>query len=579
MTNWTTPLLANCPVFSGVHQISSPPGFMPVVPGSDNYVRGGRVPAPLPASIPMGSMLGAGTTRFHVTRGRDGRFRQDHGKLEACPTCVTMLVLTYLEFTGVIMTRCSTLILLLIALAFGASFSPWAAAKQKNLLIIQTDEHHFGTLGCYGGTIVKTPNIDWIAQHGVLCQRFYATTPVCSPSRASLISGLYPQKTPVTTNNIPLNDSIVTFAELLRREGYATGYAGKWHLDGDGKPQWAPKRNFGFADNRFMFNRGHWKKFIDTPQGPKVGSRNAKGEPTYGVGDADEKTFSTDWLCNKVIDFIHANKDGPFCYMVALPDPHGPNTVRAPYDTMYEDVEVPIPATLKKSAKETPAWGRSANVTAAQLRRLMPPYYGMVKCIDDNVGRIIEALRKDGILEDTVIVFTSDHGDLCGEHGRLNKGVPYEGSARIPFLIYCGDKIKGGTVVDQALSCVDFLPTVMDLLDVPYDIPVDGRNAVPLFRGEAADWQDICFLRSTPGGPWLAVTTHQYKLVYSASEDPWLIDISADPQERVNLFHEKEHQGRIRGLSKSLRAYCLEHNDPYVRVPGIHSSLTKVLGE
>ena len=98
-----------------------------------------------------------------------------------------------------------------------------------NLVIIQTDEHHFGTLGCYGGEIVGTPNIDWIAEQGVTCTSFYATTPVCSPSRASFISGRYPQKTPVVTNNIPLADSVITFAEVLRRRGYATGFAGKWH--------------------------------------------------------------------------------------------------------------------------------------------------------------------------------------------------------------------------------------------------------------------------------------------------------------------------------------------------------------
>jgi len=177
----------------------------------------------------------------------------------------------------------------LVALTILAASQAAAAAEAKmNLLIISTDEHHFSTLGCYGGKIVGTPNIDWLAKNGALCTSFYATTPVCSPSRASLVSGLYPQKTPVTTNNIPLDDSIVTFAEILRRQGYATGYAGKWHLDGNGKPQWAPKRKFGFDDNRFMFNRGHWKKFEDTVSGPRIAARNAKGQPTYGVDDADE---------------------------------------------------------------------------------------------------------------------------------------------------------------------------------------------------------------------------------------------------------------------------------------------------
>ena len=188
-----------------------------------------------------------------------------------------------------------------------------AADKPYNLLVIQTDEHHYGTLGCYGGEIVKTPNIDWLAKSGALCTSFYATTPVCSPSRAALVSGLYPQKTPVVQNNIPLHDSVVSFAELLRRRGYATGYAGKWHLDGNGKPQWAPKRQFGFEDNRFMFNRGHWKKFEIVPAGPRVGARNAQDKPTYGLDGADEKTFSTDWLADRAIDVIQKNAQGPFC--------------------------------------------------------------------------------------------------------------------------------------------------------------------------------------------------------------------------------------------------------------------------
>ena len=145
---------------------------------------------------------------------------------------------------------------ILLTFLFVALVQGFALAKSYNVLVIQTDEHHFKTLGCYGGKIVKTPNIDWIARHGALATSFYATTPVCSPSRGALISGRYPQSTKVTNNNIPLDDHVVTFAEVLRRQGYKTGYAGKWHLDGLGKPQWAPKRKFGFEDNRYMFNRG-----------------------------------------------------------------------------------------------------------------------------------------------------------------------------------------------------------------------------------------------------------------------------------------------------------------------------------
>jgi arylsulfatase A-like enzyme len=472
---------------------------------------------------------------------------------------------------------------LLIMLAFLLAARTAIAAESKlNLLIISTDEHHFSTLGCYGGKIVGTPNIDWLAKNGALCTSFYATTPVCSPSRASLVSGLYPQKTPVTTNNIPLDDSIVTFAEILRRQGYATGYAGKWHLDGNGKPQWAPKRKFGFDDNRFMFNRGHWKKFEDTDTGPRVAARGKKGEPTYGVDGADEKSFSTDWLCDKAVDFIQTNKSKPFCYMVSLPDPHGPNTVRAPYDTMYENVIVPIPVSLTRRPEQIPAWGKPAGVKPEQLRKLMRSYYGMVRCIDDNVGKILKTLREEGLIDNTLIVFTADHGDLCGEHGRLNKGVPYEGSAKIPFLLYCPGKVKGGTVVDEALSNVDFLPTTMKLLDVSYDGKVDGRDAASLFRGEESKWEDIAFIRSTgrsgsDGAAWISAITEDLKLVYSTNEEPWLIDLKSDPNELTNLFGEAELQEKIRWMTEKLAEYGKAHDDPHVSHARIRTWMDQAL--
>ena len=462
-----------------------------------------------------------------------------------------------------------------------ALWAPLALGEPQNLLVIQTDEHHFNTLGCYGGTTVETPNIDWIANNGALCTSFYATTPVCSPSRGSLMSGLYPQKTPVTTNNIPMSDSVVTFAELLRREGYATGYAGKWHLDGDGKPQWAPKRKFGFDDNRFMFNRGHWKKFEDTPDGPRVGARNKRGEPNYNLNGADEKTFSTDWLCDKVIEFIETNRDKPFCYMVSLPDPHGPNTVRPPYDTMYANAEVKLPATLTRSPEQIPEWGKPANVQPAQLRRLMRQYYGMVKCIDDNVGQILDKLRQRNLLEKTIIAFTSDHGDLCGEHGRLNKGVPYEGSARIPFLLYSHGTIDARTRVDEALTCIDFLPTAMSLLNVDVPHEVDGRNAVSLFTGDAnaaKAWKDLAIVRSTSGRTsWISVISKRYKLVFSSVEEPWLIDLQNDPQEVTNLFGKPEHTRMVRDMTMWLQQYAVEHNDPYVRKPKIREHIQRIL--
>ena len=469
---------------------------------------------------------------------------------------------------------------LLLSLLFTAIGQTLVLAKSNNVLVIQTDEHHFKTLGCYGGRIVETPNIDWIAKHGALATSFYATTPVCSPSRGALISGRYPQNTPVTNNNISLGNHVVTFAEVLRRRGYKTGYAGKWHLDGLGKPQWAPSRKFGFDDNRYMFNRGHWKKFEINRNGPRVAAIK-QGKPYYGVENADNKSFSTDWLANRTIDFINANKTNPFCYMVSFPDPHGPNTVRKPYGTMYKDVNVPIPVSLNKPRSQTPRWAAGdPKITADTVRLLMPKYYGMIKCLDDNIGRILDTLRKNGQIDHTIIVFTSDHGDLCGEHGRLNKGVPYEGSARVPFLFYYPDKIPAGTVVNEALSCVDFVPTLFALTGDEPPKGVEGRDASALFRSAKTKWDDIAFIRSTSTGkPWFAAATDRYKLVYSALGDPWLFDLKSDPDELRNNFANPDLKKVVQRLTTKMAAYAKRYNDPYANDPQIKTDMIQALAQ
>ena len=274
--------------------------------------------------------------------------------------------------------------------------------------------------------VCDTPHIDRLASEGALCTKFYAATPVCSPSRSSFVSGRYPQNTPVTNNNVHLNDDIVTFGHKLGEAGYATGYAGKWHLDGNGKPQWGPERNFGFDDNRYMFNRGHWKQFELTDEGPRVKARDKSGKPSYSVDGADEESFATDWLMDRTIDFIDEHKDGPFAYMVSIPDPHGPDTVRAPYDTMFSDEKIEAPRTFGKDPNKAPSWAKPAKNT----RYPMAQYHGMMKCIDDNMGKLIDALKERGLYDNTIVIFTADHGDLRGEHGLQNKGKPMEASAK-----------------------------------------------------------------------------------------------------------------------------------------------------
>ncbi len=416
-----------------------------------------------------------------------------------------------------------------------------------NLLVIHCDEFNFRKLGCYGDKIVDTPNIDFLAQNGARCTGYYATSPVCTPSRGSFVTGRYPQHHQASVNNVPLGEDEVTFAEVLARAGYSTGYAGKWHLGGTPKPGWQSKGKFGFQDNRYMFNRGHWKKIEDTPEGPLNHAYNVIG---------DEETYTTDWLTTKTIEFINGNSSKPFCYMLSLPDPHGPNTVRAPYDKMFKAEEMPIPETFRD---ENPIL-RGKKITSEQkLRKIMSQYYGMIKCIDDNVGRILDTLRKNGLLEGTMIVFTADHGDMCGEHGKLDKGVPYDASAKIPFIIYNPRRVAPGQVIPQAMGCVDSMPTMLSLLGAAIPQAVQGRDASGLFTGEDDAWDDVAFMRHA-NGRWLAAANSRYKLVKDHSGE-WLFDLQDDPFETTNIINGPQYKTVTNELKKKLEGYCRKFND------------------
>jgi len=462
--------------------------------------------------------------------------------------------------------------------------------RKPNLVIIHCDELNFRTLGCYRatlppeqafmwgrakGAICETPHIDRIAAEGVLCTKFYAATPVCSPSRSSFISGQYPQNTPVTNNNLHLSDEVVSFAELLKGAGYATGYAGKWHLDGQAKPQWAPRRKFGFEDNRYMFNRGHWKQFEDTPQGPRVKARK-NGKPDYAVKGADENSFATDFLSAKAMRFIDEHKDEPFCYMLSIPDPHGPDTVRAPYDTMFDDTVVEKPRTFEKNGKQAPNWAKPT----PKCHYKMAQYHGMMKCIDDNVGRITRHLEKLGLLDDTILIFTADHGDMRGEHHRQNKGVPLEASAKVPFMIRYPKSIPADRRVDHVLNTVDFLPTLLALIEVDTAGREEGRDCSSILTtGQPPrGWSDVTFLRSTgqPKGDrvgWVAAVTPRYKLILSSEEEPWLLDLKEDPDELTNFIRGPHHRNVAKSLAQDLVAYGKKFKDPYCSHPTVEAQL------
>ncbi len=477
------------------------------------------------------------------------------------------------------------------ALSAGIAANAADEADQPNVVIVHCDELNFRTLGCYRDTlseeqafmwgkkaVCETPYIDSLAKEGALCTSFYAATPVCSPSRSSWISGQYPQNTPVTNNNAHLGDDVVTFAHQLKKVGYQTGYAGKWHLDGGGKPQWEPERKFGFTDNRYMFNRGHWKKFGMTPEGPEVAAKDKKGKPGYGVDGADAKSFATDWLMDRTIEFMDEHKAGPFAYMVSIPDPHGPDTVRAPYDTMFSDDGVEKPRTYAKDRATAPSWG----MPAKNCPWKMASYHGMIKCIDDNVGKLITALKERGLYDNTILIFTADHGDMRGEHGLQNKGYPMEASAKIPFVIRWPKGIKAGQTVRRAMNTTDFCPTILSLAGADPTGKEEGQSMAAAFQGGEIKSENITFSRSTTKSVesdigWIAAVSPTHKLILSDKDEPWLIDLVNDPDEMTNVVKDPAQAEVVKFMARQLHSYGTRCKDQKIKNPNTAKGLAVLM--
>ena len=428
------------------------------------------------------------------------------------------------------------------------------AARRKqvipNLLMIHTDQLSSWAISAYAGQLTKTPNygkilvetpnIDSLGKEGAILYNFFTNSAVCTPSRGCLISGRYPHTHGAYRNNIEMNRNEMTIARILQNNGYETGYAGKWHLDGTPKPGWVkPERSMGFADCRYMFNRGHWKKIVEQPEGdPEVSAYKVIG---------DTKTFTTDWLADKTIEFIEKPRTKPFFFMVSFPDPHTPFTVREPYMSMYDPEDMTVPNTFVESS--TGNKGRDA------MKVKKAHYCGLVKCIDDNVGRILAFLSDKRILDGTIVIFTTDHGEYMSEHGLYGKNQWYRTAYQIPFLVRWPKKILAGTVVEQFVTNVDMQQTLLGLMDIEPSGWEQGRDASSLLRGEEIEWKDEAMIHHSSLEA-AGIFTPQYELVLKSSGQHMLFDRLNDPEQTSNLCANPEY----RDIMRELAARIVEHN-------------------
>ncbi len=429
--------------------------------------------------------------------------------------------------------------------------------SRPNVLIIHTDQQSSWSLGCYGGTLLETPHVDRIAEEGVRFDQFFTNSAVCTPSRGCFMTGRYPHSNGAYRNNLPLNRDEITFAEVLRQNGYRTGYVGKWHLDGDPRPGWLhPERSMGFEDCEFMFNRGHWKKIED-----RMKNCSPFVEPYHVMGD--EETYTTDYLASKTIEVIERGDERPFCTLVSVPDPHDPFTVREPYASMFSPEDMELPSTFCE--EHIPGW--LANVRERQpyamanedrverLKKSKAGYLGEVKCIDDNVGRLLAFLDEKGVLDNTLVVYTTDHGEYMGEHGLYSKNLLYETAYRIPLLMRLPGTIPAGTVVDRITDTVDFQKTLLGLLGIQPSGREQGKDASAFARGEETDWTDESFIHHCSHNH-AGIFTPEFELAYSKGSGAMLFDRKNDPEQVNNLFDNPEYSETVKNLTERIK----DHN-------------------
>ncbi len=429
---------------------------------------------------------------------------------------------------------------------------------KPNFLIIMSDQHAQRVTGCYGDPVVKTPNIDRLSENGVTFDNAYCQFPLCVPSRSSFLTGLPPDKLNVWTNQHILSSAIPTFAHGLGRAGYDVDLAGRMHFVG--------------ADQRHGFH----DRIIGEVNGEDLGELlmdtcgiSVEGLKKSGPGSSAYIKYD-EAVCKRAVEYIDQKGKGvdsdPFCLMVGLVLPHCPFVCPPKYfHDYYNNADFPsLPVTSNDLLHpENRRWMEQTSgehVDENDIRRTRAAYYGLVSYFDSLIGTILDATEKNGLLENTVIIYVSDHGEMAGQHGLWWKWVLYEDSIKVPMIIHCPGKYKPQRI-PQNVGLINIANTLLDMAGAQPLPHTSSASMVPLLEGDSGNWTNVVFSDSCGGhfsGIRRTVRKDQWKFTYYHGHEDELFNLDKDPDEQNNLVAHGNHKE----LEDELRTLVLDGWDP-----------------
>lgn len=481
--------------------------------------------------------------------------------------------------------------------------------KPMNLVVIWTDQQRADTLTVNGNTQIKMPNLDAFCEEAAVFRCTYVTQPVCTPSRASVMTGLYPHICEMTTNNLVLKDIYPTIVKMLPKDKYRSCYNGKWHLGNETVKQ------HGFDE--WIATEDNYNKYYDCDEKRKVKSSYHAFLKSFGFNPDSKngtyETFSRDFATRvpeqyskpsfqymEADKFIRQNKDNPFILYVNFLEPHPP--YNSCFDDMYNPDEVELPDGFNLDFPEnTPISyrvNRERNIHFGRMfplldekswKKLIARYNGACTLIDKYTGKIFDSLKENGLWDNTIVIFTSDHGDMMGDFKLCQKSTSHDSSCRVPLIVRIPGVSDKKLLIDEPVSTIDLVPTILEAMGEIYNGKLDGKSLMPKLMGKKDEDRDV-FVQWNGEGfkkleelaekiDWIGesydeinkkgsgirrmiITRDGWKMSLSTNTDEHeLYNMKENKLEVENLYYNPEYRDVVKELAQKIFKWQKEHND------------------